>query len=664
MFKTGNGSGYTGEGGYVSERHKAYYDALARGGVGLIVVEAPAISDPGNILLIPHLHEDKFIPGFKTITDIIHKYKCPAFVQMLAGGGPPPPPNHKVDVRRHPAMSSKPPSESEMDQQFVRRATIAEIQESIDKFARAGERAQKAGFDGIEVNGGTNHLINSFLSRAWNNRQDAYGCGSLENRARFPAEIIQGIKKRLGKDFPVTIIINIAEFGIDRGTTVDEGQRLAQILEKAGADAIQARAYGFRDYFGMIFPEHIFFPEGPKILPKELDWSRRGAGILAPLAAATKKVVSVPVSVAGRFDPELAEQVIEQGKADLIGMTRRLLADPELPNKVAAGRLDDIAPCTACLECTSARLRGEPVRCRVNAALGGEQEYLVKKADRKKKVVVVGGGPGGMEAARVAAIRGHEVTLYEKESKLGGLLHVASLVKGLEIEDIRALMRYFKTQITKLGVNIKLGEEFNTSTIQETKPDVVILAVGGTLAMPEIPGINRRNVVSGPQLHHTLKIFLKFLNPQVLRWLTNFWMPLGKRVVIIGGQLQGCELAEFLIKRGRKVTIVDTADALGDGLALEFKTKFFEWLEKNGATTIAGVKYEEITDKGLIITKEGKRQTIEADTIVTAVPSKPNNELITSLKGKVPEVYAIGDCNEPRLIINAVADGYHVAHDI
>jgi 2,4-dienoyl-CoA reductase (NADPH2) len=279
-------------------------------------------------------------------------------------------------------------------------------------------------------------------------------------------------------------------------------------------------------------------------------------------------------------------------------------------------------------------------------------------------VFVVGGGPGGMEAARVAAMRGHEVTLYEKESKLGGLLHVASMVKGLEIEDIRTLMRYFKTQITKLGVNIKLGEEFNPSTIQETKPDVVILAIGGTLAMPEIPGINRRNVVSGPQLHHTLKIFLKFLNPQVLRWLTNIWMPLGKRVVIIGGQLQGCELAEFLIKRGRKVTILDTADTLGDGLAEEFKTKFFEWMEKNGATTIAGVKYEEITDKGLIITKEGKRQTIEADTIVTAVPSKPNNELIKTLKGKVPEIYAIGDCNEPRLIINAVADGYHVAHDI
>ena len=267
-----------------------------------------------------------------------------------------------------------------------------------------------------------------------------------------------------------------------------------------------------------------------------------------------------------------------------------------------------------------------------------------------------------MEAARVAAIRGHEVILYEKEPKLGGLLPLAALVKGLEIEDLPALVRYLKVQITKLGVKIRLGQEVNPSVIEEIKPDVVILAAGGIPAVPDIPGINRRNVVSSADLHRRLKKYLRFFSPKVIRWLTKFWMPIGKRVVVIGGQLHGCEIAEFLIMRGRKVTIVDTADTMGEGLMEELKWLFFRWLDKRGATTMTGVKYVEITDKGLtIITKEGKRQTIEADTILPAIPLAPNAELMKALEDKVPEIYAIGDCSEPRLIIDAIADGYRIA---
>ena len=279
--------------------------------------------------------------------------------------------------------------------------------------------------------------------------------------------------------------------------------------------------------------------------------------------------------------------------------------------------------------------------------------------------MVIGGGPAGLEAARVAALRGHEVILFEKSSKLGGLLPLAALVKGLEIEDLPAIVRYLKRQITRLGVKTRLGKEVTPSVIEEIKPDVVIVATGGIPAVPEIPGINRRNVVSNADLHRMLKFFMKFIGPKTLRWLTKLWMPIGKRVVIIGGDIQGCELAEFLVKRGRKVTIVDTADALGEGMISHLKLQLFGWFRKKGVAMMPGVKPVAITDKGLtVLTKEGYKQTIEADSIVPAIPMKPNTELLKSLQGKVPEIYAIGDCSNPRLIVDAIADGWKIANSI
>jgi 2,4-dienoyl-CoA reductase (NADPH2) len=240
------------------------------------------------------------------------------------------------------------------------------------------------------------------------------------------------------------------------------------------------------------------------------------------------------------------------------------------------------------------------------------------------------------------------------------------MVKGFGREDILGLVRYLKTQVTKLGVDIRLGKEATRSVIEEIKPDAVIIAAGGTHNVPEVPGINRRNVVTSKALHRQLKNFLRFFSPRALRWLTNFWMPVGKKVVIMGGNIQGCQTAEFLVKRGRKVTIVDTADEIGDGLLEVFvKPHLLLWLEKKGVTMLPGVKYEKITDKGLTITtKEGKRKTIVADSIVTALPLLPNTALGKSLKGKVSEIYPIGDCKEPHLILNAIADGSRVARAI
>jgi 2,4-dienoyl-CoA reductase (NADPH2) len=270
-----------------------------------------------------------------------------------------------------------------------------------------------------------------------------------------------------------------------------------------------------------------------------------------------------------------------------------------------------------------------------------------------------------MEAARVAALRGHDVTLYEKSNKLGGLLPVAALVKGTEIEDLPALVRYLKGQITKLGVKIILGQEITPSIIEEVKPDAVILATGGVPVLPEIPGIDRPNVISTAELHRKLKSYLRFLGTKTLRWLTKFFMPVGKRVVIIGGAIQGCELGEFLTKQGRKVTIVDTTETMGEGLV---DYQFFQlcmWFQRKGVTMISGVSYEGITDEGLvIITKEGSRQIIEADSIIPALPLASDSRLLNSLKGKVPEVYAVGDCHDGKLIADAIGAGSRFARSI
>jgi 2,4-dienoyl-CoA reductase (NADPH2) len=660
--------------GYVNKRHVAMYEALARGGVGLIIVEMGGIDPPlglhNRFQLL--LNDDEHIPGFSELTQVIHKHGGKVLQQLFHAG-----PWHDPHSGFQPISSSSLtasevlgliPSEvptALTPKQLPRGLTIPEIEDIVDKFATTAERAKKAGFDGVEVNCGTGHLINSFLSRVWNRREDAYGYQDMESRARFAVEIIGEIKKRLGQDFVVSALINVVELGVDKGTTIEESQRFAQILQDAGADCIHARANAYSGLPEIIRSEQFFYPEPPKPLPKELDWSRKGPGALVPLAAAIKKVVSIPVITVGRLDPIIGEEVLRQGKADFIGMTRRLLADPELPNKIASGRLEDVRPCTACMFCTSRIRTYNPIACQVNAALGNEQDYVIKPAEKEKKVLVVGSGPAGMEAARVAATRGHKVTLYEKGHKLGGLLPLAALVKGDEGEYLVEFIGYLETQITKLGVNIRLGKEFSPSLIKEIEPDVVILALGGILTVPEIPGINRRNVVSGPALHRMLKFYLRFLGPKLLGWLTRFWMPIGRRVVVIGGGIHGCELAEFLVKRGRKVTIVETAETLGEGVPERKRHSLFRWLKEKGVTMMAGVKYEEITDKGLVImTKEGERQTIEADTIVPAVPLTPNTELLKTLEGTVPELYAIGDCIEPRLTIDATADGYRIANAI
>jgi len=653
----------------IGGRNRAFLEAIARGGTGLIIWGDVAVEHPRGIT-IPitkrYLSDDTNIPAFTKIAEVIHKHDCQVFMQLFHTGP------QAMLTGSLQIISSSGLTENERVELLAPMApkelTISEIEDLVDKFANAAERAKKAGFDGVEVNAARMNLINSFLSRAWNKRQDRYGCASLENRSRFLVEIIREIKNRLGQDFPVITLINGIELRIDKGTTIEEAQGFAAILQDAGADAIHVRVFGYHGFDGLdASPKFTYYSEDTKPLPKELDWSRGGKGALSPLAAAVKKAVSIPViTVGGLEDPVVGESILREGKADFIGICKGLMADPEIARKTAEGRLDDIAYCPDCRDCArvlfSMVLTSEfvPIRCRLNAALGHDQDYEIRPAQKKKKVVVAGGGPAGMEAARVAAIRGHEVILYEKENRLGGLLPWVAMIKGLEADrDAMALADYLKNQITKLGVNIRLGQEFNPSLIPGINPDAVILATGGIPAVPDIPGINSGNVVHIDDLYHRMKDDLDLIEPSIMRGMSGYWEFIGKNIVIIGGTIEGSGLAEFLAERCKDVTLVDEGAIWGDEPLLRSPSM-------RKVKTMPGIKYEEITDKGLIVTtKEGKRQTIEADTIVTAASPRPDTGLLKAFEGRVPEIYLIGmDDKEPGSIMNAIGNGYWVARGI
>jgi len=668
MIKTANGTSFIQPDGYVGDRALAYYEAMAQGGVGLIISESCGVEYPLGVQHPPvqfHLDDDKYIPSYAELAKVVHKHGCPLFIQFQHAG--PWNPTGLLPIRDTRAASALTEEELPGPGFAVPRAmSHAEVLDYIDIWAKAAERAAKAGFDGVEINGGTCHQINTFLSRVWNRRDDEYGPQSIENRARFMGNIVREIKKRLGKDFPVTVLLNIVEYRHPLGTTLEEGVQLAKFMAEAGADAIQCRAHSYHHRDGLIQPEKVFYPELPVDPPKDLDWSRSGKGALVPLVEAVKKVVRVPVFCACRLDPVIGEEYLRKGKLDFVGMTRRLLADPKLPNKVMAGRLEDIRPCIGCLHCIDVRNKNQLLECAVNPGLNKEREYVFnfQPAAQKKRVMVVGGGPAGMEAALTAAKRGHEVSLFER-NRLGGLVPVAAMLKGFEIEDYLALTKYYVTQLAKEKVETYFGVNPGASLVVGMEPDVLILAAGALPSKLEIPGSGSKKVLHSARLHKQLRFFLNFFSPKALQTLTKFWMPIGKRVVIIGGSIMGCETAEFLIKRGRKVTIVHNGKTLGDGIPVEDLMRLIPWLDSKGITCYTEAKGEEVTNDGLVITtKDGERRVLPADTILVTLPYFPDTTIAKKFEDMVLETYLIGSGAEPGLIVNAIASGAKMGREI
>lgn len=615
--------------GFVTDPMIGYYEAKAKGGVGLVIVEVTSVEYPRGsaVPLQLCIDDDKFLPGLTALAGAIKGGGARAVMQLVHAGGAC---RSTVAGVRAVAPSPIPRVGTDIPEEL----TAAQIADLVDKFARGAERAARAGFDAIELHAAHYYLMAQFLSAAWNRRRDDYG-GDLEHRARFVLEVVRAIRARVGRGFPLWCRINGMEYGVERGTTLEEAQLLAGMLEDAGTDAVNVSACGRG-------PIHASaWPVGGKMLPP----MAHPPGLLLPLARAIKSKVGIPVMAVGSLTPEVGESAIAGGQTDMVVVGRALVADPELPNKVAAGRLDDIVPCIACLRCRDRLLEEKTtIGCSVNAAAGKERHSLIVAAAKQKRVLVIGGGPAGLEAARVAAIRGHRVTIVEKSRRLGGQLNLAAVPPYKQ--RIATFTTYMARQIDKLGVTVMLDTEATPELVERLKPDAVVLATGVAPVIPEIAGLDRMKVVTAEDV-------------------LSGKAETGPRVVVIGGELVGCETAEYLAEKGKNVTVTRRGPGMATKMGAALRTLQLERLGAAGVRLLPGVKYQRATEKGLVvINPQGQEELLEADTLVLAAGSRPDTTLSRALAGIVPEVHGAGDCLEPRGILEAVGDGFRTGRDL
>ncbi|MBW1613930.1 MAG: FAD-dependent oxidoreductase [Deltaproteobacteria bacterium] len=611
--------------GHVTNRMIHYYEERAKGGVALIIVEFTAIERRGKTSPFQlMIDDDKFIPGLKRLSNSIKKHGAVAAIQLQHGGV-------KTSVKVTQMQPVGPSALTDFPDEMgpaPRSLMIREIHDLALAFSKAARRAREAGFDAIELHGTHSYLIDQFISPRFNRRTDIYG-GNRENRIRFACEIIQCIKKKAGFDYPIIFRMTGDDY-VERGITLEDAKFNAKFLEKSGVDCLHV-SVGISD--NMVSTPPMSFQRG----------------CFVHLAYGVKNTVNIPVIAVGRInDPIFAEQVLKEKKADLIAMGRSLLADPYLPSKVKKGEIRDIVPCIACNRgCISRVKSGLTVSCLANPAVGKEAEFKIKITDKTKKLLIVGAGPAGMEAARVAALRGHKVIMHEKLDWVGGQLNLAWVppYKG----EVKMLLDYYQEQMKKLKIELHLRSEVTSDLIKKLKPDVLLLSTGAIPILPKIPGIHLGNVAVA---HDVLAGKAKVMGS----------------VFVLGSRRVALETAEYLFENGNDVTIVARARDIGlDLLPREHMFSIKRLKEKN-IKIITNALVKEIQWQGLLIEINGREKFFNTDNIIIAWGLIPNQTLIKEIDKLRHEfkidVYMAGDCIAPRNALEAIHEGAWIAREI
>jgi len=591
---------FASESGKVTAQLINYHIERSRGGVGLQIVENALIQDE-PIVGILRIHSDASIPGLNELAESIRGWGAKAAIQI----------NHWGLLTRTADPNLLAPEQ---------------ISGLVEDFSSAALRAKTAGFDLVEIHGAHAYLIAQFLSARTNRRQDEWG-GTPEKRANFLLAVIRRTREKLGSDFPLSLRISGDEF-IEGGRTIEETERLVPLFEEAGIDLLHVSGGGVhsREWTGL-----------PMAFPR---------GTLVHLAERLKKCVRIPVATVGRInDPLLADRIIQEGKADLVAFGRALVADPHLPHKAFRGKFDDIRKCTACMDC---RMRvvdlGWKMKCSVNADVGREGDSALFPASKAKKVMIVGGGPAGMEAARIARLRGHHVTLYEADEKLGGQVSLAIIPPHKE--ELKNILDYLTGQMKTLKIPVKLGVKVDSGLIKKTRPDVIVIATGSKPSIPAVEG--KAKILTS---HDVL----------------GRKIPKAENFLIIGGGMVGCELAEYLVEKGKKVSVVEILREIASDAESNARKLLTQRLVEKHVSIYTQSKVQRIEgNKVIVVSEKGEISNLEAEVVIACVGAAPTQASFTGVEQMkpAPEIYPIGDCRQGGKIMQAIHDGNRVGRII
>lgn len=610
------------EDGMITERYIKYIEEKAKGGWGMVITEDYAVNENAKgYKYIPGLYNDEQIEGNKKLTETIHKYDTKLFCQMYHPGRQS---KHDVNGNVQPIAPSAMKDPFCMD--LPREITVDEIHQIVKDFGSTARRAKEAGFDGVEIHAAHGYLISSFLSPFTNKRVDEYG-GCFENRTRILDEIYACIRENVGKDFPVQVRVSANEYLLGGRTEADTYQ-LVRHLDELGVDAIHVSNGMYaspvlRQIIAPMYTEHAF----------NMDTAEQ-----------VKKLVSCPVIVTNRInDPKMADTILEMGKADFIGMGRGSLADPHLPNKAKAGEFENIRYCIGCLQgCEAGLLAGTCATCLVNPRVAREYENPMDKTDSPKKVMVVGGGPAGLIAAETAALVGHDVTVYEATSHLGGQFRSAAYPPGKG--ELSTFTSSLRKSLQDLGVPVKMETPVTEELLAAEKPDAVIIATGAKPLMPPIPGLDGANVVTAEDV-----------------LLGNADVNFGP-VVICGGGEVGGETAHFLTSTCQDITLVEMRDDILIDMFPLMKMQLMEYIRETGIKVLTGAKVASVTDEGVHYTDaEGNEHLLPAATVISAFGYKAYNPLEEAAKKYCDNVQVVGCAVKAGNALTAIREGYDAA---